>query len=302
MVKVRFKKKFNKLSKVTYCMVHWNRLTELQKVVRLTSPHVDKTIIIDGGSTDGSLEWLRSEECKKLNVVSIVRPWDDNPPGARNAYLDAAGNDGWILVTDCDEFLEEPALYTLKQTVHKLEKEGCTLICYNSHDIQTDVDGSVWEHKSGYWNTMLFKAGPTVRYHGHTHVGLSYLPGQVHKSPFRYFHIKSIPDQWLRGARNYWTTSACASNTRDTEWQNFKFIVNKYGYKLFADIVKDMRNGTIPQEIVDWMISTKNDSNTEKRSYFITYLIYLHPELNPNITNIDFEYDSNRKPINNITF
>jgi glycosyltransferase involved in cell wall biosynthesis len=283
-------------------MVHWNRVDELKKAIRLTSPHVDKTIIIDGGSTDGSLEFLESEECKQLNVETIIRPWDDNPPGARNAYLKAAGNDGWVLVTDCDEFLEEPAVHTLKQLVAEKDSEGYTLIRFNSHDIQTNVSGDVWEHQSSYWNPMLFKMGPTVRYHGHTHVGLGSLPGKSFNSPFRYFHIKSVPDQWIRGARNYWTTARPAANVHDQQWKNFKGICKKHNLELFADIAQLMRKGTVPEELENWFIENRDSDNPEVRAYFICYFVYLYPEKNQGHANRDFPFAADRKPVAKLTF
>lgn len=288
---------------ITYCLCHWNRLAKLQKVIRLTAPHVDRTIVVDGNSTDGSLEWLASNECKTLNVSTIIRPWDDNPPGARNAYLDAARNSDWVLVTDDDEYLEEPALYSLKQLTKQKEQEGVTLIRFNSHDIQTAIDGSVWENKSSYWNPMLFKMGSSVHYGGHTHVGLSTLPGRTYDSPFRYFHIKTVADQWLRGCRNHFTTAKPAANTTsDPIWQHFKALCIRDGFKIFADLNKAMLAGTVSSDLVQYFIDQKDSDNSEARSFFVCYFVLYHPELNPGLSNKDFPFINNRISVTNITF
>lgn len=289
-------------TKITYCMVHWNRISELQKAVRHHSPHVDRTIIIDGGSTDGSIEWLQSDECKRMNVEVFVHPWCDDPPGHRNKYLEYAGGGGWVLVTDSDEYIEEPAIWNIRQIVEQQERSGVSVIAFNAHDIQRSDTGSIWENKSNYWNPMLFKMAPSVRYVGHTHVTITRLPGGTHHSPFRYFHIKSTPDQWYRGARNYWTTAAPASNVHTPEWKTFKDICGKHGMKFFHDIAKSMEEGKVPQDIVDWMISNKDSDNPEIRSYFVTYLVFMHPELNTGIGNRDFEYKSDRKQIKGMRF
>lgn len=293
------------ISMIAYCLCHWNRLKKLQKVIRLTAPHVDKTIVVDGGSTDGSLEWLNSKECQELNVETIIRPWDDSPPAARNTYLEAAQRSGadWVLVTDDDEYLEEPALFTLRQTIKEAAEKEITLIRFNAHDIQTTDSGSVWENKSSYWNPMCFRMGPTVRYGGHTHVGLRTLPGKVYDSPYRYFHIKTVADQWLRGCRNHFTTAAPAANTvSDPIWQQFKNLCNNAGYKIFADLNKAMKEGTVPNELIDYFIAQKDSNNSEARSFFVCYFVLYHPELNPGLSNIDFLFDPSRKATKDMTF
>lgn len=290
------------MSHVTYCLVHLNRLPKLQKAVRHHAPHVDRTIVIDGGSQDGSIEWLNSKECKDMNVEVYVHPWVDDPPGHRNLYLKYAGTDTWVLVTDDDEYLEEPVIWTIKQIADEAEKNEVTLVCFNSHDIQTTPNGSVWENQSSYWNPMFFKMGPGVRYGGHTHVGLARLPGKVWQHPGKYFHVKTVADQWLRGARNYWTTAQEAQNIHDAQWRGFKSLRELHGYTYFYQMVDDMRAGTIPEEIVKWFIDHRDDDNAEVRAYFVSYLVFMHPELNTGISNRDFEYDPNRKPTLNITF
>jgi glycosyltransferase involved in cell wall biosynthesis len=288
--------------KVTYCLVDFNRKKLLQKAIRHTSPHVDRTICIDGGSKDGSVEWLKSQECKDLNVEVFVHLWEDNPPKQRNFYLDYAGNNGWVLVTDDDEYLEEPAAWSLRNMAEEAEKNGVSLIRFNSHDVQISAEGKVWEHKSDYWNPMFFKMGPGVRYKGHTHVSLDRLPGKVIDSPFRYFHCKSVPEEFARGARNYWTTARVASNIQDEDWLKFKKLCKQNGLTYFYEMEALLRAGTVPQDLSQWMIDNRNHQNVEVCSYFITYFVFLHPELNMGISNRYFTFQPNRKPFKEIYF
>lgn len=289
--------------KVTYVMVFLNRLANLKKAVRHHAPHVDRTIIVDGGSTDGSIEWLTSDECKAMNVEVVHHAWRDNPPDSRNRYLKEAGHEGWILALDDDEYLEEPAIWSIKQIAEQAERDGASALAFNSHDIQTNEKGEVWEHKSDYWNPLvLFKAGPRVVYHGATHVGLQYQPGKIMKTSWRYYHIKTSMEQWIRGARNYWTTAAPASNTVDDKWKHFKSICKKYELTYFFEMAKLMQDGTVPKELEDWMIDNKDSDNSEVRSFFVSYFIFQHPEKNPGLSNRDYTFQSNRPVFKELFF
>lgn len=291
--------------KITFCLCTFSpdgnsRIDEVKTVIRRTSPRVDRTIVVDGGSTDGIIEWLKSEECKKLNVEVYVHPWMDDPPGQRNRYLRYAdGFSDWILLLDADELLEEPALYTLHQLAEESEKNGVTLVGLQSHDIITDnIEGKpVYENLAEHWAPSFFKHGPEVHYSGHTHVTLHALPGVRFNSHYRYFHIKTLADQWIRGQRNYFTSAKVAQNVVDDTWKKFREMCSSHGIRYFYELVGLMRKGTVPSDLERFFVEHKDSDNSELRSMFVTYFVLLHPELNPELSNRDFEYKPDRKPV-----
>jgi len=286
--------------KVTLCLASFNRLEESKIYIRRHCRFVDRTIIIDGGSWDGSIEYFNSDECKKLNVECYVHPWIDDPPGQRNRYLKLIDG-GWVLVLDCDELLEEPALYKLKLLAQQAEGTGCNGVAFTAHDIQVDPEGGVYESKSSYHNRLFFKATPGMIYLGHTHVGL-FRPGcndVCMKSGYSYYHVKPWEDVFFRGCRNYWTTCATANNRNDDPiWINFKKIVTDAGFKYFYQFAEYMKKGNIDQKFKQWFIDNKESENTEARSWFSSYFVFLHPEENiDKISNRDFKYED-REPTN----
>lgn len=286
--------------KVTLCMVSFNRLDESKIWVRRHCPHVDRTIIIDGGSTDGSIEFFNSQECKDLRVECYISPWVDDPPGQRNKYLDLVTG-GWVLVLDCDELLEMPALYKLRYIAKEAMDKGCDGVAFRSHDIQTDLEGGIWDSLSNYYNRSFFMASRGMKYLGHTHVGL-YRPDvrdRCMQTDYRYFHIKPYADQFIRACRNYWTTCAVANNRNDDpEWIKFKGMVNGEGYKYFYQFLDYMRGGNIDPKYKKWFIDMKENDNPEARSWFVSYFLLLHPEENVDkLGNRDIAFMEGRKSI-----
>jgi glycosyltransferase involved in cell wall biosynthesis len=286
--------------KVTLCMCSFNRLEESTIWVRRYCSHVDRTIVIDGGSTDGSIEFFNSKECKDLNVECVVSPWVDDPPAQRNKYLDMV-KEGWILIADCDELLEEPAIYTLRYLAKQAEDNGCDGVAFLAHDIQTDPDGGIYDSKSNYYNRMFFKVSPKMKYIGHTHVALFRpdMRDRCMKTEFEYYHIKPWADVYFRACRNYWTTAEVANNSTDNPaWKEFKQLTTDSGFKFFHEFSAYMKKGSIEDKFKKWFIDHREEENPEARSWFVSYFMFLHPEENVDkFFNRDLPYDPNRKPI-----
>lgn len=287
-------------TKITLCMVSFNRLEESKIWVRRHCPHVDRTIIIDGGSWDGSVEFFNSQECKDLRVECYVHPWKDNPPEQRNKYMDLV-SDGWVLVLDCDELLDTSSLYRLRYIAKEAETGGFDGVAFRAHDIHTGLDGEIYDNLSNYYNRVFFKSCNGMKYVGHTHVAL-YRPGmrdRCLRTEGQYFHIKAWADQFIRACRNYWTTCAVADNrTDDPAWVEFKKLVADFKFEYFYQFFEYMKDGDISQSLKKWFIDHKDDENPEARSWFISYFAFLHPEENVDkLGNKDVPYDQERKPI-----
>ena len=229
--------------KITLCMASFNRIEESKVWVRRHCPFADRTIIIDGGSWDGSVEFFNSQECRDLGVECVVSPWVDDPPGQRNKYLELI-SDGWVLVLDCDELLEMPALYKLRYLAKEAEDNGCDGVAFLAHDIQIEPEGGIYDSKSNYYNRLFFKASRDMKYIGHTHVAL-FRPGmrdRCMKTEYQYFHIKPWADVFFRACRNYWTTCGVAENRNDDPvWVEFKKMVGDGGFKYFYQFAEYMK-------------------------------------------------------------
>ena len=289
------------MPKITLCYVTLNRLEELQKNIRQTSSYVDRTIVIDGASEDGTIEWLRSEECSKLHVdfkvsKQVRLSTGNHTPKERNQYLEIAGSDGWLLIMDTDEFLEEEACKNLQNIIKEATAHGADNIGFRAHDYYTYEDGQVYDHASNYWHhSMFLKAYPNMKYVGHTHSHIV-RPGATNrhfKSNYEYLHIKDERRMWQSSTYLWWTTAQTASNVTGTpEWTKFHRLMNSCGYQDWHLFNKAMDAGNIPQEIKDWFIAHKDANNPEERSWFMHYFIFKHPEENVlQISNRDKSWD-----------
>ena len=285
---------------ITFCMVTFNRKDETVINVRRTAPCVNRTVIIDGGSSDGTIEWLNSDECKNLNVECYVYPWQDNPPEQRNRYLNLV-KDGWVLALDCDELLDIPALYKLRYIAKEAVDKGCDGVAFRAHDIQIEPDGGIYDSLSSYYNRIFFKSCEGMKYMGHTHVALlrPALRDVCMKTEYKYYHIKPWADLYFRGCRNYWTTARVAANTtNDPIWQEFKKMTADAGFKYFYEFEAYMKKGNIDQLFKDWFIRHKDSDNPELRSWFVSYFMFLHPAENKDsISNKDLQYNPEREHV-----
>lgn len=285
---------------ISHCLVTLNRKDELIKNCRLTSPHVDRILVVDGLSTDGSIEWLQSEEARALKIEhkiskQIRLPKGNHTPKERNIYLKMASGSDWILISDTDEYIQLEGLQNLRLLIARAEQENHNCISFNAHDIWTYEDGQVYDNVSNYWNPMLYKYHPKARYEGHTHSHIVRpgMPDKIMESGFQYLHIKTERALWRNSTYLWWTTCKVADNSTDSPiWNDFHNLMNQHGFQDWHEFNKIMDAGSVPEPIKQWFINHKDADNPEERSWFIWYFIFLHPEQNINkIGNRDKGWD-----------
>ena len=273
---------------IAYCMLTKDHLEETQFAIRRVAPYVDYTCVVDGASTDGTTEWLKSQECKDLNVRVQVLPqtlfmYGNHYPNIRNPYLEMAKDSDWIVRTDSDEFIEEDACRDFYRLINRAEIEGSDGILFQSHDIWTYENGKVFDDSPDFWNHLMWKNYPGQRYEGHTHVHLV-RPGAKNKwmkSGYKYKHVKHERRIVRNSTQWYWTTAKVADNhTDDDVWDNFHTIMQRHGHVDWHKLIVAMDRGGLAQEIKDWFIDHRLASNSEERSWFEWYFIFLHPEEN----------------------
>ncbi len=107
-------------------------------------------VVVDGGSTDGTAEWLATE--------SALRVIHDPTPGmyaALNTGLEATSA-RWVMFLNSDDVLEPGALERIFSALEeRIEDEGLTSFCGEAVLVEAGTDVGL---------DALWQAGPIVRY------------------------------------------------------------------------------------------------------------------------------------------
>ncbi|MSS63861.1 glycosyltransferase [Velocimicrobium porci] len=88
-------------NKLSICIIMKNEASNLEKCLEKLKDLGDEIIVTDTGSTDGS-----REIAKKYTDKIFDFEWKNDFSAARNFAISKASNN-WILVIDCDEFVQE---------------------------------------------------------------------------------------------------------------------------------------------------------------------------------------------------
>ncbi|MFV0518702.1 MAG: glycosyltransferase [Lachnospirales bacterium] len=85
---------------ISLCMIVKNEIKFIERCLENVKDYVDEIIVVDSGSTDGTLDILKTFSCKVYNFI-----WCDDYAKARNYSISKATND-WILILDGDEIIK----------------------------------------------------------------------------------------------------------------------------------------------------------------------------------------------------
>ena len=103
-------KKFGAL-KISACWIARNEEKNLPRSIESVKGTVDELIVVDTGSTDGTINSARS-----LGATVIETEWADDFSTPRNLALEHATGD-WIIFLDADEYFPEGAANTIRQSI-----------------------------------------------------------------------------------------------------------------------------------------------------------------------------------------
>jgi len=129
----------------------------LRNCLESVKDHVDEIIIVDTGSTDGTIE-IATEYATVLECIE----WEGFSH-ARNRSIDLATNDT-ILILDADEEITNPELLGVAQTEIEQNKADAVTVRINNLLPQNQLlEGDV------IWQIRLFRSCPEFRYIGKVH-------------------------------------------------------------------------------------------------------------------------------------
>ena len=288
--------------KTYFCQMVTDRLTTMQPNLERAFPYFDQFVIVDGGSTDGTVEWL--EKQPKVDLVPFK--WCDDFPKSRNQYfkrveeLREPDEISVCCVADDDEFFSEPLMKNIKAIAQQLVECGGTSLTVRCRVVTLDRNWNrIEERLSDFWKPLIFIWEPGIHYEdpGHVvHETLIFPSGQreVQANDFAdtaqeiiYEHVKREHLVWVRGIRNFYTCGG-GHNLREQHplWLPFRELINKHvKFENWLDVEQYFRQGNIAPELKDWFIEHRKyglpsyDSQyTEVREGFLTYFLWYHPE------------------------
>lgn len=271
------------MEQITYVCITQNRLENLKRNFAQVLPYVDRAVIIDGGSVDGTEEF-----CKATPKVEWhYRKWDDSFANQYNEYLKYIGS-GWVLIADDDELPSEGLLASLRRIAEESD-EGRNFCCveFRSWAINPD-DNPPKDHPDDYWRKLFFRYQPGMKYVVDLHQCLVGYQNNKHvRSDLIYYHIKTARDVARNACRNYFIAGIWLPNASDglrgPEWHAFRDIVKKAYPEVstFAELDRLFIQGNVHDSVKNWMVEYRDYGSNlyhELHHFFEYYFEMLHPE------------------------
>lgn len=125
---------------VSLCIIVKNEVQHLDKLLEVATPLLAQIVIVDTGSTDGTVEMVQRWKKTSLNVELHYFKWIDDFAAARNFSFYLAKQD-YILWLDADDFVEASALENFLLHVQSKPTVECWTLDYI---YSTLPDGSPW--------------------------------------------------------------------------------------------------------------------------------------------------------------
>jgi len=249
-------------NKVAYCLMAQNDLYGLSKRIEEMQPYVDRIIVIDGGSMDDSIIYLRNME----GVEVYIRPWDDNFAEQRNQYLEKANTVGerpdWIIVSDADESFSLELRENLQQLIAQAETEGLNKMDIQCRLVYLEGEKIISSEVRPFWKPLFFKNDPGIYYHGSPHETIVHPQGWREKQigdPYLWEHLKQYSVTWKRGARNFIVSGGDMLGDKNPHYKEFKVACKADLTPVDSLIINDlMVRGELGENVAKWIIDHKD--------------------------------------------
>jgi tetratricopeptide (TPR) repeat protein len=201
---------------VSLCMIVKDEEAMLPRCLASVAEHVDELIVVDTGSTDGTVAIAESFGARVLH-----HEWTGDFSAARNVSLDAATGD-WLLYLDADEVLADGDGPLLRELVARTWREAFYLTETN-HVGDLD-DGVAVTHNA----LRLFRNRPAYRFEGRLHEQFAHrlptLPERIELSPLRLEHfgyLGAVRDAKEKSRRNIELLERQVAEGVDTPFLHF---------------------------------------------------------------------------------
>lgn len=270
-------------AKIAYCMMGTDRLHEIKDYVPTVLPYVDRFIFIDGGSTDGTVKYMKSLNSDKVEVY--VHPWNDQFSGQRNNYIKHLRDrnfSGWMLVSDSDEHYPEETLKNLRGLIANTEGTSTHCIAFRTMDVfldDNDRTKEVSRNLANHWKPLLLKFNPKLHYEGEPHETIMDLQGNSVQSEMIYIHSRSRRKVLENAIQNFFISN---SNRRSEKWLEFRYFCTQCGLEKFKEFFAKFKEGKLAPEIEGWIWEHRQDNenagDSEVREMAQLYYEILHPE------------------------
>jgi len=271
-----------------------NHLFNVKLICGKVMEYVDKIIVLDTGSTDGTVEWIRDYASKRgvgyleppdikganrfKNIELFQCEWNNDFEGAIN-YLTSLNNEGdWVLFLEDDEIPSRTLLENLDLIIERCEKENIVVVQLPGIKIQDGIPERpfrylpmdkgfvIKEHLSGpplkwYTRYWLWKKCPELFWQcTGPHCGLSGVDKHLW-APYPVFVMKTLQSLWESAMWVLYLTAlerpeCCGIDPEDAK--ELVEITKRDGIVDSQQIVSRMKGGSISAEFKSWIIKNKD--------------------------------------------
>ncbi|MED2737579.1 glycosyltransferase family 2 protein [Bacillus toyonensis] len=148
---------------ITVALMVKNEKNNLEETIPFFKKHFSEVVIIDTGSTDGTVKFLETEE----NIIFKEMKWKNDFAAVRNELINTATGD-YILMLDADERIDEDFVNEMNALI-KIDEKAFKVKIINV----TDKD----KINTSHTNVRLFKNDENFYYDGAIHEQLKHKEG-----------------------------------------------------------------------------------------------------------------------------